>query len=518
MFTINTSFYKSLNITRKEQENLRFIPPNLSSLVIVYILYIVPFKEYLNTSYFNLEDPMSPYLLVKDNKPLTTNIISRTLNKESSKLFTKGITLSIYRKIINFIIKTKLNNSSYLSSSPSNSSDLVEDKQANRSTKTSYKHYFNLVTFSNSFKDLSYAYKVKEFSISYFKYFNLLDSLDPLRTTRSSSLLEEPLVSSINNPSSIEDTLSLSNLEDKIKELYRDSTLGFRNLEQREALVNLINNNTPILTFINKTSSGKSLLYLLPSFIFKTRVFIIITPRVSLTTNLVERARTLGLGVSTLDNPLSINTNLYFINIEDLNTRELDSLISTYKTYNRDITIYIDEIHLFLLEANYRLKLKYFNTLLKFKANIVFLSATLSYTLLKILENTLNIKGSNLVIRGSSNREDITYKRIYFRTKQEELSKLKDLLSSIEVDDINLDNKILIFTNSKKQGLELQTLLSLDFIYSNCPNKETILNNFLNSNSSRALITTSILEVSLDLPNIKYTINLEPIFSLLSLV
>ncbi|KAF2206143.1 hypothetical protein CERZMDRAFT_4826, partial [Cercospora zeae-maydis SCOH1-5] len=47
VFTIVTDYYKSKNITRKEKTNIRFLPPKLSKLIIVYILYIIPFKEYI---------------------------------------------------------------------------------------------------------------------------------------------------------------------------------------------------------------------------------------------------------------------------------------------------------------------------------------------------------------------------------------------------------------------------------------------------------------------------------------
>ena len=110
-----------------------------------------------------------------------------------------------------------------------------------------------------------------------------------------------------------------------------------------------------MLTCVNKTGSGKSLLYLLPSFIYKFNIYIIITPRTILSTNLFNKAKELNLKPSTLKDKLSFDSNFIFIDVEDLNTIELDTLINTYKRYNRDITIFIDEIHLFLIEESFRL-------------------------------------------------------------------------------------------------------------------------------------------------------------------
>lgn len=129
VFTILTDWRKSSNITRTEKTNIRFIPPRLSKLVIVYILYIIPFKEYINREYFILDEPSTPLLLVRDNKPLTTSLLSTTLELESSRLFRKGLTIASYRKIINYIIKTKLGNTNYYSSSEGgeDKEDLIED-------------------------------------------------------------------------------------------------------------------------------------------------------------------------------------------------------------------------------------------------------------------------------------------------------------------------------------------------------------------------------------------------------
>lgn len=175
-------------------------------------------------------------------------------------------------------------------------------------------------------------------------------------------------------------------------------------------------------------------------------------------------------------------------------------------------------MHLFLLERTFRLELKYFKTLLKYKANIILLSATLPISLVNILESTLNIKGYTKIIRGSSNRENIIYKRIYFKTKKEEITILENTIKEITLNDLDTRNKILIFINSKDKGLELSRILGIDFISSNKEDKDTILKDFLKTSSKRILITTSILEVGLDLPSIKYTINLDPIFSLISIV
>ena len=148
----------------------------------------------------------------------------------------------------------------------------------------------------------------------------------------------------------------------------------------------------------------------------------------------------------------------------------------------------------------------------------MFITATLPISLLNILEDKFDIIGNNRVIRGSSNRSNISYKRIYYKTKEEELLEINRVIKEIERRDTNVENKVLIFVSSIKVGNKLKDLLNLDFIYSTLKDKDTLLNSFLNRNTNRVLITTSILEVGLDLKNIRYTINIDPIFSLISIV
>lgn len=222
LFTITTDYYKSKNITRKEKLNIRYIPPILSKILLVYIIYIIPFKEYILKEYYNLEDYNTPYLLVKDNKLLTSYNITTILKKESSLYFNKGLTLYSYRKIINYIIKTKFNNKDYFSSSDTNISDNIEDRQANRSTKTSFNYYFNTGSYFSNLNNIYNLNKIKEFSILYFNYFNLLESRD-ISNSRdiSKAIIDTNIEDTPNYNSSsnnnLEFTINTKDLENNIR-------------------------------------------------------------------------------------------------------------------------------------------------------------------------------------------------------------------------------------------------------------------------------------------------------------
>lgn len=514
-FSITTTYKKTYNITRDEAPNLRYIPPNLSRLLFIYLVIIVPFKDYIYRFHFRSDNYSSAYLFTRDNKPITANTISRVLKKESSTLFDEGLTIESYRRIINYIIKIKLETLDYSSSEDSND-DLIEDKQANRSTRTSLNHYLNIGNTFNNLIPLDITSGIKKLSIKFWNYFNLLAPRDIELNKSYSRVLRKALNrEALRGNNTLLDP-NIQSLETNIKRLYNNNSYTFKNKEQKEAILTLVK-GSKILTYINATSSGKSLLYLLLSFSFKSRLYIIITPRINLTKDLYQKAIDLKLNPSLLKDTLSTNSNLVFINIEDLNSPELEGLLNLYIGYNRDITIFLDEIHLLLLERTYRLKLKYLTSLSKYKATLVFVSATLPIALLNILEDRFRIKDYNKVIRGSSNRPSIEYIRRYYREEKQELEIVKETLEEINNKELTTNNKVLIFVTDKSKGEYLKTRLGVDFLYSTLINKDELLDTFYNS-SSRALITTSLLEVGIDYSLIKYTIILEPIYSITSII
>ena len=62
---ITTDYYKSLNVTRREKTNVRFLPPNLSKLLIVLVTLVLPFRDYLEEHHYGNGGFNCAYLLAK---------------------------------------------------------------------------------------------------------------------------------------------------------------------------------------------------------------------------------------------------------------------------------------------------------------------------------------------------------------------------------------------------------------------------------------------------------------------
>jgi superfamily II DNA or RNA helicase len=518
LFRIETTYYKSSNISRKSKSSIRFLPRNLTNTLLIYLLIIDPFIEFIRITYFKKETLPIPNLLVTSkNIPISSITLSNLLREVSSKILSKGLTIKPYRQIISRIIKTRLNYNIDISSSENE--DLIEDKMSNRSTKTSYNNYSRDINLGKSI-NLDTLEQSKNFCLAYFKFFSI-DNYT-LETTSKDFKLIIPK-SSIDY--TLEDTLNIENtitskensLEYYLKEYFNNPKAEFRDLEQKKAIISIIKNN-PYTTYINRTSSGKSLLFLLPSFIYKDRTYLVITPRVSLKKDLYNKAIARNIKASILEENLDSSSTLIFISLESILSNTLETLINSLKDLNKEITIFLDEIHLFLLEKTYRKILRFISSIRKFRVSLVFISATLPKELATLLTKEFNItKGYNL-IRANTSRPNISYRLNPISKNSTLLETIKDLLSNTLSSKLTKDNKCLVFINNEKQGLYLSKELDLDFYYSKSSNKDTILEEFLENPYKKVLLTTSILEVGVDFNIISYIIYLDPISSLLSIV
>ena len=113
----------------------------------------------------------------------------------------------------------------------------------------------------------------------------------------------------------------------------------------------------------------------------------------------------------------------------------------------------------------------------------MFITTTLPRSLLHLLNTKFGIRNFNSIIWGSSNRSDISYQRVYFRTKEDRDEVLRNTLRSIEQEDDDIRNKILIFIINKKQGEELARLLDSEVVYLGKEDVLSILKRFIKSNS-----------------------------------
>ena len=316
MFFVTTDYDKSRNITQRERKSYRYVVPMLSRMIIVFVAAILPLRDYIYRHHHGDEMFDNPFLFARNHSSVGSYSFSIRLRRETAAHFRQGLSLDAWRKMINFIIKTKMHATPpdpESSGDSGDSDDLVEDKQANRTTRVSYTHYFNAEYIANSTitpKDLN---ALREFSIRYFNYFHLLDDIHGGEHERGKasdiSYVEQAEIITLDN----------RGLLQRLRALYGDPTASFLNNEQRNYVIQVLAGR-PYITYKNRTGSGKSLVYLLPAFIKRDHLYIVITPRLALQEDLYRRACDLKLRASKFEEPITYHSNLTFCSVEDLDS------------------------------------------------------------------------------------------------------------------------------------------------------------------------------------------------------
>ena len=188
LILINTAYDKTGKNLRLAKENIRFLPTSISRLYLYYLTLVIPFYSYLKINYLSLENE-SPYIFELNNKHLTTTTLSSLLRREAqNSLKVKNLTLSPWRDLILYIIKTRIQiDKDSLKATPfitrgynANYVTPIQDLLANHSRFTAENHYGRDNTlFSNT--NSSIYNRSKEFASLYFQYFNLIE-IRPIST------------------------------------------------------------------------------------------------------------------------------------------------------------------------------------------------------------------------------------------------------------------------------------------------------------------------------------------------
>ena len=63
MFFVTTDYNKTNNITRKERVSYRYLIPMLSRIIIIYVVAVLPLRDYIYRQHYGDERYDNPYLL-----------------------------------------------------------------------------------------------------------------------------------------------------------------------------------------------------------------------------------------------------------------------------------------------------------------------------------------------------------------------------------------------------------------------------------------------------------------------
>ena len=260
---------------------------------------------------------------------------------------------------------------------------------------------------------------------------------------------------------------------------------------------------SPILVIL-PTSAGKSLLFQFPATLGSIGVTIVIEPLLSLLQDQLSRAKTLGIS-SAIFNARSPpdSARLVFTTPETFLGLDFRNYINRLRITQQLDRVIIDECHIILnRKESFRKNLGRLGEVVDLKTQLVLLTATLPPRYQASLLRGLFLDPSRTKIyRANTARPNIRYSIQVFRAKTDAFRIIQGELDLLESD------QALIYTRTRDQARELSKVLGYSVYYSNRPNKEKILREFLEG-KIQVLITTSSLSYGVDRPSIRIIIHL----------
>ena len=139
---------------------------------------------------------------------------------------------------------------------------------------------------------------------------------------------------------------------DKLRCLLNDQTVEFRSPELRAAVDSVLNSNGDLLAIL-PTGCGKSLIFQMYAYKHTILTSLVIVPTLSLTNDRMRRAQSLGIKCS--DNSVQVSSQqLIFVTPEAAAGGPVRDLIIELYSQKRLGAIFIDKVHLFSLQSQFR--------------------------------------------------------------------------------------------------------------------------------------------------------------------
>lgn len=201
-------------------------------------------------------------------------------------------------------------------------------------------------------------------------------------------------------------------------EAYMGEGSQFRG-EQKKAITAIFQGRGPMLVVMG-TGSGKSLLFMLPSFCIQGGTTIVVVPLQSLQTDMKDRCDRCGITSVIWQSGKTIEpASIVFVTPESVLRKGFRDFIRLLRETHRLDRIFIDECHTVLASsATFRPTMRHLGKLVRMGTQVVFLTATLRPRHEDKFCQSMNIIGPGVFkVREATTRPNIQYQvRTYKRT------------------------------------------------------------------------------------------------------
>ncbi|EEB05000.2 hypothetical protein SJAG_05105 [Schizosaccharomyces japonicus yFS275] len=460
---------KQRNMTNKEDFSPRFLPRQLSLLLLRYLVLIRPaeqlFCELLYNDDSKLED-LKTSVFLKNGSTLPINGVSEVVSKYFQEVLGLSMGLRIYRDVATYFKERFLEG-------PQQAQLSTYDAQAGHTRQVAVSIYgrSDAVMSSMDTDVLPNAYTA---SINWQSLLGLEDHQEATKRTttepQAPSVVEHSLPLAQRNSSITEPTVT-EVLKPIITRGPRRMTLpSSSNLDDCLELDNpkwdSLDRRLSLL-YVTATGSGKSLTFLLPSYIEKMNLCslmtVVIVPLIALKSDMLRRATAAGLRVKTnweaakADcSTVSNFPNLLILTLDQAVNPNCLKWFSSLALEGKLARIVIDEAHTVVVDSVWRSRVREMYRLAEVRAPFVLLTATLPFSYEDELLETFAVNPTK--IRTDTVRKNIEYSLLtHVNDHFERILKVNWSLYNF---DQNGSFRIVVFCRYKDEVKELQETIN----------------------------------------------------------
>ncbi|CAN9385033.1 unnamed protein product [Alternaria alternata] len=372
-------YHKSQSQWDKPKVVPRFLPPRLGQVIVLYLAYLQPFREYLTVQV--LGGSFSDYVWADEQGPWGTDRLTRALRQETGKRLGVPLHTLDYRHaavgISQVVVGERFSKGYQDEVGEVDKAEVDKDRenvmelQNARTTVIRVGNYSVLIDI------------VKHLSVRSIKAFRPLSAMRARKRGRSS-------VDSDGNNRDKDGRgreAALLHRGKKEKAVYKamqqvlgQQDVGFRSAEQELALHAVIDGQTPLIVVL-PTSRGKSLLFSVPACMDDARVTVVVVPYRALIKDVVDRMQKCGIdcmewkhGESSPAAVVVVSADAAGDTTSNGNFLGYANMLSGKGLLQR---VVVDKCHLVITSSDWRPKLALLKNLRLLPCPIMLLTATL---------------------------------------------------------------------------------------------------------------------------------------------
>jgi superfamily II DNA helicase RecQ len=315
-----------------------------------------------------------------------------------------------------------------------------------------------------------------------------------------------------------EDLKMLGQLLSALRSMEKKEQASFRSSEQAIALKKVVANKTDLLVVLG-TGGGKSMLFMLPAFMWPELTTVVIVPLVALARDLEDRCAKKGIDVVIWDGDhdkiqglLDAPRSIMIVGVEHAVSGEFRGYLKQLDAVGRLGRIVVDECHVVITQVAFRPVMDKLKFVRPDPVPLVLLTATLPVLMEEVISETFSCINLDIV-RSQTQRLGIEYSvRCCGSDSAHEVA-----AQLVQDENLEGDARAIVYVREREEAESLAAYMNdlcgtrFDFYHSGRkPDElEQAHKDWVNG-ATTVLVATSALSLGIDYPYVRLVVHIDP--------